>query len=149
MKLRHTMILEETDCIQLIDLPAMSVTLSRDMRSPWVHSSFHESSSNKDFMTRDPAYIKDVKERGMMTACHCFIHKIAIQHEISNSHPFWICKQYEVWIEYQINVTADLILYIHTILPRTISAEILTMWSSRMPYTPNKFAESHLLTWHF
>lgn len=43
-----------------------------EMHPPEPASSFNESSHNDNFRVIDPAYIKEVKVSGKITACHCF-----------------------------------------------------------------------------
>jgi len=56
---------------------------SKDRASPELVCCPQEARNKRHLSKIDPAYIREVKQRGRTTACHCFIQKTTFQKENS------------------------------------------------------------------
>ena len=77
-KLRQAKTLEATEIINSRNPCNALLIHSNESPSLSLERSLLDSTNIINLRTNDPAYIKEVKETGKTTACHCFIHKIAI-----------------------------------------------------------------------
>lgn len=79
IQFRHTKILDIMVKKQLRNLCGTFLQESNERPPPELLCCLQESTNIRDLWNIDSAYIREVKERGMTTACHCFIQKIAFQ----------------------------------------------------------------------
>jgi hypothetical protein len=66
---------------------------SKEISPPKNECCLQKSNNRRDLRNKEPAYIREVKARGMNTACHCFIQKTVFQQgNLGTSDPvFPIC----------------------------------------------------------
>lgn len=64
---------------QSINLVTAHLRESMEISPPKNECCLQKSNNRRDLRNKEPAYIREVKARGMNTACHCFIQKTVFQ----------------------------------------------------------------------